>query len=384
MTGFMAGEDFSPNRIELARQEALAGAGFIDLTSSNPTKQGLLFPPELLQAASMPYWATRQYEPHPRGQVAARQSIVNYYAARTPTLSITTEDIFITASTSEAYSLLFALLAEPGDNILAPSVSYPLFDYLAAIHHVQLRPYALDESRGWRIDPASLHAQIDSRTRAVLVISPHNPTGTIIQSALPTLTALGLPVICDEVFAEFTTHGAAAPPFGALHPQLPVFHLNGISKLFALPDLKLGWIAMSGSATERYGERLEMLNDTFLGANALTQSMLPSLFAHGMPFVADMREYMRSNVQLALGKIATCPQLQVRPPDGGYYLFPLVTGWGDEEELVLHLLRYGVLVHPGYFYGYEHGSHIMISCLTRPDALSEGLDKLVAALLDNQ
>ena len=384
MTGFMAGEDLSPNRIELARQEALAGAGFIDLTSSNPTKQGLLFPPELLEAAATPYWATRRYEPHPRGQLVARQAIVDYYTTRTPALGVTTQDIFITASTSEAYGLLFALLTEPGDNILAPAVSYPLFDYLAAIHHVQLRPYALDEGRGWRIDPASLHAQIDSHTRAVLVISPHNPTGSVVQSVLPTLTALGLPVICDEVFAEFTAHGAPAPPFGALHPHLPVFHLNGISKLFALPDLKLGWIAMSGSASERYGERLEMLNDTFLGANALTQSMLPSLFAHGMPFVAQMREYIRANMQLALAKIALCPRLQVRPPDGGYYLFPRVIGWDDEEELVLHLLRHGILVHPGYFYGYENGVHIMISCLTSPDALSQGLDQLVAALLDDQ
>jgi aspartate/methionine/tyrosine aminotransferase len=380
MTGFFAGEDLSPNRIELARREAQAGAGYIDLTSSNPTHQGLLFPPALLQEAAQPYWTNRRYQPDAHGSLTARTAIAEYYKYRTPALHIRPEELFVTASTSEAYSLLFALLTEPGDNILAPAVSYPLFDYLAAIHHVQLRPYALDETRDWRIDPASLHAQADSLTRAVLVISPHNPTGTIIQTSVPSLTGLGLPVICDEVFAEFTTQGQPAPPFGALHPLLPVFHLNGISKMFALPDLKLGWIAPSGGATEIYAERLEFLNDTFLGANSLTQSMLPALFERGMPFVAEMREYVRSNLALALTKLAACPAVHARPPDGGYYLFPAVDGWDDEEELVVHLLKHGVLVHPGYFYGYEHGTHLMISCLTNPSDLNEGLDRLIAAL----
>jgi alanine-synthesizing transaminase len=380
MTGFMAGEDLSPNRIELARRAAEAGAGYVDLTSSNPTHQGLLFPADILQAAAQPYWAARRYEPDPRGQRAARAAIAGYYATREPPLALDQDDIFITASTSEAYSLLFALLAAPGDNILAPAVSYPLFDYLAEMHHIQLRPYALDESRGWRIDPASLHAQIDSRTRAVLVISPHNPTGNVVQANLPTLGALRLPVISDEVFAEFTAQGGPAAPFGALHPQLPVFHLNGISKMFALPDLKLGWIAMSGGAAAIYGERLEVLNDTFLGANALTQSMLPHIIAHGMSFVDQMRDYVRSNIALALEKLAPCAAIRVRPPEGGYYLFPSVDGWDDEEDLVVHLIRQGVLVHPGFFFGYEHGTHLMISCLTQPDLLAEGLDRLVAAL----
>jgi alanine-synthesizing transaminase len=375
----LAGEDLTPNRIELARQAAEAGPGYIDLTSSNPTYQGLLFPPEVLQAAAQPYWSARRYEPDPRGSLPARASIVAYYASRTPALPLSQADVFLTANTSEAYSLLFALLAEPGDNILAPAVSYPLFDYLAAMHHVALRPYALDESRGWRIDPASLHAQADSRTRAVLVVSPHNPTGTVIHSALPTLAALGLPVICDEVFAEFTTQGAPAPPFGALHPQLPVFHLNGISKMFALPDLKLGWIALSGGA-QIYSERLEVLNDTFLSASALTQAMLPELFTHGQAFTTEMRDYVRANIDLALERLDGCPAVQVRRPDGGYYLFPAVSGWDDEEELVIHLLKHGVLVHPGFFYGYEHGTHVMISCLTRTELLAEGVERLVAAL----
>lgn len=377
MTGFFASGDLTPNRIEQARM-ALHGQ-YIDLTSSNPTRQGLLFPPSVLAEAAVSYWNTRRYEPDPRGGRSARAAIVDYYAGRSPSLPLSTDDVFLTASTSEAYSLLFALLTAPGDNVLAPVVTYPLFEFLAEIHHIELRPYALDEARGWRIDPASLHAQVDGRTRAVLIVSPHNPTGTILTEALPALTTLGLPLICDEVFAEFCYRAPATPPIGVLHPELPVFHLNGISKMFALPDLKLGWIALNEAARE-FTARLELLNDTFLGSNALAQHMLPSLFVQGADFVGAMQTRVRQNLALAIERLASSPALRVQPPDGGYYLFPKVLGWDDEEELVLHCLRHGVLVHPGYFYGYERGAHLMISCLIEPDQLRIGLDRLIAAL----
>lgn len=380
MSGFFADGDLTPNLIELTRQRIAAGPGYIDLTSSNPTHQGLFFPADLLQRGAADYLAARRYDPDPRGLPTARAAIARYYAERSPALNCAPDEIFITASTSEAYGLLFALLTEPGDNVLAPVVSYPLFEYLAEIYHIELRPYALDEARGWRIDPASLHAQADERTRAVLVISPHNPTGMVVQSAIPALLHLGLPIICDEVFAGFPYRAPAVPPLGALHLELPVFHLNGVSKLFALPDLKLGWIALSGPAGARYGDRLELLNDTFLGANSLTQSLLPELFEHGMPFVAAMRERVHANLDLALTRMAGHPRFRVQAPDGGYYLFPEVRGWSDEEELVVHLLEHGVLAHPGYFYGYECGAHLMISCLTEPANFAQGLDRLIAAV----
>src|SRR5262249_10325282 len=148
----------------------------------------------------------------------------------------------------------------------------------------------------------------------------------------------GLPVICDEVFAEFIYQAPATPPLGALHPELPVFHLNGISKMFALPDMKLGWIALSGPANERYGARLELLNDTFLGANSLTQAILPALFAEGWSFVEAMRARVRANLDLALGLLARNQLLRAHPPDGGYYLFPALPGCDDEEQMVVRLL----------------------------------------------
>jgi len=377
MTGFFAAGDLSPNRIERLRS-SLAGR-YIDLTSSNPTHQGLLFPAEVLAAAAASYWSQRRYEPSPHGAPAARRAVCEYYAGRTPAPALEPDDVFLTASTSEAYSLLFALLTEPGDNVLAPVVSYPLFEFLAEIHHLELRPYALDEHRNWRIDPASLHAQVDTRTRAVLIVSPHNPTGMVVGEPLPALSTLGLPLICDEVFAEFSYQAAAVPPIAALHPELPVFMLNGISKMFALPDLKLGWIALNPSA-RRYADRLELLNDTFLSGNALAQHMLPALFEEGRQFVRSMRARVRGSLDFARERLAGCAALRVQPPEGGYYLFPEVLGWGDEEELVLHCLHHGVLVHPGYFYGYERGTHLMLSCLTEPARLAAGLDRLVAAL----
>ena len=379
MAGFFAEGDLTPNRIELARQLA-AQRGYIDLTSSNPTHHGLLFPAAILRPAAERYFSTRRYEPDARGHATARAAISAYYAQRTPALDVSTEAIYITASTSEAYGLLFALLTNPGDNVLAPVVTYPLFEYLAEIFRIELRPYALDEAHDWRVDPASLRAQTDSRTRAVLVISPHNPTGAVVSEVLPTLEHLGLPLISDEVFAEFPYRVPAVAPLGALFQHQPVFHLNGISKMFALPDLKLGWIALNELANTEFGARLELLNDTFLGANALTQSMLPTLFVEGAPFVAAMAAQVRANLDLAIGLLATNPRIHVRPPDGGYYLFPEVDGWYDEEALVLMLLERGVLIHPGYFYGYERGTHIMLSCLTEPTQLEAGVRLLVEAI----
>lgn len=378
MAPFFADADLTPNRIEQAR--VAAQGTYIDLTSSNPTHQELIFPPTVLQQAANAYWAPRRYEPDPRGALRAREAITTYYAQRTPPLRIDPDDVFITASTSEAYSLLFGLLAAPGDNVLGPEVTYPLFEFLAELHHIELRPYALDESRGWQIDGASVLAQADEQTRAILLVSPHNPTGAIVREAVPALTALGLPIIADEVFAPFTYRAPHTPSLGALHPDLPVFHLNGISKMFALPDLKLGWITLNGAARQ-FADRLELLNDTFLGANALTQHLLPTLFEQGAPFVDHMHRHMHANLDLALERLAACDRVAVQPPDGGYYLFPQVHGWDDEEELVLHCLRHGVLVHPGYFYGYERGgAHLMLSCLTATPQLKEGLERLVRAL----
>lgn len=379
MPGVYADLDLSPTDLELARRQRATTGDLIDLSSSNPTAQGLIFPPELLRAATDDFWSLRRYTPDPRGSQTARAAIRSYYRDRQPPLSVELDDLFITASSSEAYALLFALLADPGDNLLAPNVTYPLFEYLAALRGIELRTYPLAEEQGWCIDEAGLLAAANERTRGVLLVSPHNPTGAVITAPVAALSRLGLPVICDEVFAPFSYALPTVPPLAAYHPELPLFTLNGISKLFALPDLKLGWILLN-SAARTFAPRLELLNDTFLGANSLTQHLLPTLFTQGMPFVTAMVARVRANLDLALERLVDHPRLRARAPDGGYYLFPAVRGWDDEEALVHFLLERGVVVHPGYFYGDPPGTHIMISALTAPEPFAAGLERLAAAL----
>jgi aspartate/methionine/tyrosine aminotransferase len=378
MAGFFSGHDFTPNRIEEAFREAENKKGFINLTGSNPTHEGLIFPPGILIKAAESYWSKRRYNPDPRGLALARSAISGYYGKRTPPLQIMPDDIFVTASTSESYGLLFALLADPGDNFLAPKVSYPLFEHLAAVQHVELRTYDMDEDDGWSIRESSLLSESDERTRAVIIVSPHNPTGMVVRKALPALDRLSLPVICDEVFAGFPCRVPDIPPLGALHGRLPVFHLNGISKMFGLPDLKLGWIAVSGKDFKDYEKRLELLNDTYLGANYLVQSMLPAIFDEGAGFTVQMLTQVRAGIDCALPLLSENRHIKVSRPDGGYYLFPKIETGEDEEELVLRLLKdCGVLVHPGYYYDCDEGTHIMISCLTETGKLSEGLKRIV-------
>ncbi|MBU2621545.1 MAG: pyridoxal phosphate-dependent aminotransferase [Proteobacteria bacterium] len=379
MAGFFSGHDFTPNRIELAFREAENKKGFINLAGSNPTYEGLIFPPDILKKAAKPYWNKRRYSPDPRGLSSARSAISGYYGRRTPSLQIMPDDIFVTASTSESYGLLFALLADPGDNFLAPKISYPLFEHLAAIHHVKLRTYDMEEDDGWSIRESSIISESDERTRGIIIVSPHNPTGMVVKCAIPALDRLGLPVICDEVFAGFPYGVSDIPPLGTLHGKLPVFHLNGISKMFGLPDLKLGWIAISGTSVRDYEKRLELLNDTYLGANYPVQSMLPAIFDEGTGFVEHMRTRVRTGIDCALRLLSENGRIKAFRPDGGYYLFPEIDTGEDEEELVLRLLKNcRVLVHPGYYYDCNRGTHIMISCLTEIEKLSEGLKRIVS------
>ena len=389
----LADLDLSLSPLERLRRCAAARPDYIDLSSSNPTQHGFTFPPDILRGAADAYWSARRYEPHPKGSLRAREAIAEYYAGRRPALQVAPEQIFITASTSEAYALLFTLLTEPGDNVLAPLPSYPLFEHLAMMRHISLRNYKLELRMApegtpqWTLDPTAFVAGADEHTRAVLVISPHNPTGHVLAEPLGLPRAksrvgagAGLPIIADEVFCEFPFAVASVPPVGTLFPDETVFHLNGISKMFALPDLKLGWIALTGPRADEYLERLELLNDTLLSANSLTQSMLPALFTQGMDFTRDMHARVLESLTQALGRFAAMGGVQVARPQGGTYLFPRIAACQDEEALVSRLLEAGVFAHPGYFYDAEDGCHLMISGLLEREKLLEGLGRVAAVL----
>ncbi len=376
---FMDDLDLSASPLEERRRAAAQRPDYIDLSASNPTAHGLLFPPEILSACAEPYWRTRRYAPHPHGLLAAREAIAAYYTSRTPPLAVAPDNIFITASTSEAYALLFTLLANPGDSVLAPQPSYPLFAHLAGIRGVRLEAYHLSQrsSGSWELDTDAIAAMSDARTRALLLISPHNPTGHVLTSPLHRAgPAAATPIVADEVFCEFPFTLDSVPPVGVLMPDATVFHLNGISKMFALPDLKLGWIAVTGPRAGDYRDQLELLNDTLLSANSLTQFMLPGLFAAGAEFVQSMRLRIREAITAGLDALSAIPSIEAASPQAGAFLFPRVRGCADEEALVLRMLEEGVFAHPGYFYDAGDGCRLMISAILEPARLRAGIERI--------
>ncbi len=378
------------------------GVEVIDLVDSNFHRNGYRLPDELLLPLMEEYVRRRMYAPDSKGSPAARASISAYYAAFG--IAISPENILLTASSSESYNLLFNNLASPGDNLALPSPTYPLFEFLAGFNHLEVRFYRMDEE--YRIDLDSLAEVLDARTRFVVLISPNNPTGQVasreeIEGIAELCARSGAAILSDEVFSEFLyppfTAGQPAeggeacqrPPSGklelprpaALAGSLPVYTLNGISKMFASPDLKLGWIAVSGDPGRivESVERLEVANDVFLNCSSLAQFILPSLFARAGDFTRGMvADLARKRDLLAEGIGGDASLI---PPRGGIHCPVRISGFGgDDEEFALGLLRERlVYLHPGYFYGFDGLSElvrVVLSFLLREDLLVEGLSRL--------
>src|SRR4051794_28871772 len=278
--------NLKPNRFSAALEQAKrAGNKLFDLTASNPTEVGLEYDQAgILQALSRP--ESLRYEPEPRGLLSARAAVAGYYAERGAKIS--PEQIILTTSTSEAYSFLFRLLCDPGDEVLVASPSYPLFDLLAGIQDVELASYPLFYDHGWHIDLHALESAITARTRAVLVVHPNNPTGSFVSETerldlLKLCGKKGLALIADEVFLDFAQTGVAAESFAREQELGLTFTLSGLSKIAALPQLKLAWLVASGPAElrERAMERLEVISDTYLSVNAPIQHALLDLLKLG-------------------------------------------------------------------------------------------------------
>ena len=273
--------DLTPNRLsEALAAHRAAGKPLLDLTVSNPTECGFSYDSKaILEALSNP--EALRYEPNPRGLESARRAVAEYYASRNEAVSV--EDIFLTTSTSEVYSYAFRTLCDPGDEILIPSPSYPLFDFLAEIQDVKLVRYPLLYDHGWQIDFHALEQAITARTRAIIVVHPNNPTGHFAKpSEMTKLNALcgarELAIIADEVFLDFALNGNRAASF-ATNSSALTFTLSGLSKISGLPQMKAAWLIVSGPPnlkSEALG-RLEMIADTYLSVNAPMQFALPAL-----------------------------------------------------------------------------------------------------------
>lgn len=372
-----------PNRLSvLLEVKRSAGTALIDLTQSNPTLAGLSYPDEeILRAIADP--GSLRYEPSPVGLTLAREAVAGYYAARGQTVG--PDRILLTASTSEAYSYLFKLLADPGDEILVPRPSYPLFAHLAELDSLRAVQYPLLYQGGWKVDFEGLRRTLSDRSRAIVVVNPNNPTGSFLKrEELENLLALcgeqDLAILSDEVFSDY----AFAPDPERVASlwsvaEVPTFCLSGLSKVCGLPQMKVGWIALAGPASFRADarERLELLADTYLSVGTAVQHALPRLLALGAGVRRQIQDRTRENLLFlrAALKDTACSVLEV---EGGWYAIVEAPRTRSEEEWCLELLeRDNLLVQPGFFYDFDSEAFLVLSLLTPPKTFQEGLRRLL-------
>jgi alanine-synthesizing transaminase len=378
--------DLTPNRLAtLVHQKRAAGAPLLDLTESNPTQAGLLCPADLLAALAAP--SAARYEPDPRGFPRARAAVSADYRRRGS--DVPADRIILTASTSEAYAFLFKLLCDAGDRILVPRPSYPLFEYLAHLESADVDSYPLRYDGEWHLVPSALEESIGPRTRAIVVVHPNNPTGSFLkrdeQTRLQRLAAeRNLAIISDEVFADYAF--APDPRRDATlagEPPCLSFSLGGLSKSCGLPQLKLGWLAVSGPLTlrEEALARLEVVADTYLSVGTPVQHALPAILARGQELQAPIEARIRGNLDMLSRRIERGSAATLLHVEGGWSAVLRLPAHHGEAEWAIRLLEGDdVIVHPGYFFDFEEDAFVVVSLLTPPDALEEGLERIVRRL----
>ena len=377
--------DLTPNRLALAVARARAdGRPLVDLTESNPTRAGFDYPSNLLAPLSDPKGLC--YAPNPSGLLEARIAVAGDYGRRG--LSIDPERIVLTASTSEAYSLLFKVLCNPGDEVLVPRPSYPLFDHLATLDGIVACPYSLEYHGRWSVDFDSVERAWSPRTRAVLVVSPNNPTGSCVRAGeLHALAAMcgrrDAALISDEVFADYMWATVPAQECGHVLFERDAlsFSLGGLSKTIGLPQVKLGWMAIGGpeDAVRQAHVRLELAADTYLSVSTPVQLSASTLLANGAAIRAQIQARLLKNLDALRERAARTSSCQVLAADGGWSAVVQVPSFQPEEDLVLALVEEdGVLAHPGYFFDFPRESFVIVSLLAQPDRFAEGIDRVFA------
>ncbi len=385
-----------PNHFTQRLQELKTqGVPLLDLTVSNPTKAlPELYPESLLAPLSSP--RALRYEPSPQGADSARRAISDSYRERG--FSVDPDHIVLCASTSEAYSWLFQLLADPGDEVLFPEPSYPLLPLLGQLASVEIVPYPLRFDGRFHVSLPELRAKITAKSRATVVVNPNNPTGNYLRQdeALGLLTLCAthnLALVVDEVFSDYAfsdpqpkegpiLHSLVAlPPVLAEIPTLR-FLLSGFSKVLGLPQLKLGWIVVAGPEPLRTQaqDRLELIADTFLSVGTPVQLAAEELLSHRRQLGAAIAA--RTTASLAALKTAVADSaVSLLPVEGGWYSVLKVPRLLSEEELLLHLLSDDhVIVHPGYFFDFADEAYLVVSLLSRPEDLTAGARRILHRL----
>jgi aspartate/methionine/tyrosine aminotransferase len=376
---------------EITRAIRRRSRPYIDLTESNPTRVGLSPSPEELSGA-FARTDMSEYEPAARGIPGAREAVSS--RLRHQGIPADADRIVLTSSTSEAYGFLFKLLCDPGETVLVPEPSYPLFEHLTALEGVTLETYRLLPEAHWAPDFASLQAGLSRGARAVLIVHPNNPTGSFWRrDDLAELLALAArhmaAVVSDEVFFDYPMAADAARATSAAAADSPglTFSLGGLSKSCALPQMKLAWIHVGGRKAEEALARLDVIADAYLSVSTPVQAALSALFRVGTVAAQRVRLRIKENLASLDRALKGDPAGRVTrlPVEGGWSAVLRLPSVRSEEEFVLRLLAHGdVLVHPGWFFGFPTDGVAVVSLLPRPAAFSEGIGRLVREFLDDR
>ncbi len=371
------------NRLSRALAERrAAGLPVLDLTQSNPTRAGFVYPDRICAALADPQGLI--YDPHPAGSLRAREAVAAWYGRRG--VSANPARIVLAPGTSDAYAWLFKLLCDPGDEVLAPRPSYPLFEFLAGLESVRIVPYQLVYDGRWWVDWASLERAAGPRARAVVVVQPNNPTGSFLHPAeIERLAAFcaarDLAIISDEVFADYPL-GEERVPSLCVQRTATCFALGGLSKAAGLPQMKLSWILIGGPDERGRAalERLELIADTYLPVSTPVQCALPVLLEEGEAVCEQIRARTRQNYRRLAEQIGPHSPVNLLAAQAGWYAILRVPRLRSEEEWCLELLARGVLVQPGYFYDFSEEAYLVVSLLTPPDELAAGVSELLALM----
>lgn len=360
-----------------------SGRRLLDLSASNPTECGFKYDaPAIMRSLCAP--ASLQYRPDPKGLKSAREAVADYYAEHGERVAV--DDLILTASTSEAYSFIFRLLCNPGDELLIPTPGYPLFDFLADVNDVRLVRYGLFYDHGWHIDMHALKQAITPRTRGIIVVHPNNPTGHFtkaeeIAQLNQICSANGLAIVADEVFLDFTL-GSAQKSFVANAGAL-TFTMSGVSKISGLPQMKFAWLAVSGAEDNKRGAlaRLEMIADTYLSLNTPIQLAAPVLLQQRKQFQQQLMARVRANLAELDSQLAERHHVSRLMVEGGWYAVLRIPATRPDEELAIELLKkHDVYVHPGHFYDFPGDGYLIVSLITPTQDFSEGLRRVLSAV----
>jgi aspartate/methionine/tyrosine aminotransferase len=377
------------NRLTRALEEhRRSGKELFDLTASNPTTCGFAYPEkEILAALADP--GALVYRPESKGLREARDAVAQYYAGRTgfsgsSVPRIDPDRILLASGTSEAYSQIFRLLCEAGDEILVPAPSYPLFEFLADLADIRLVPYPLLYDHGWQIDFSLLRGALTPRSRAVLVVHPNNPTGSFVKpgeaDALAEICAAReLAVVADEVFLDYASGPTPAQTF-ALQNAALTFTLSGLSKISLLPQMKLAWTVVSGSeaVVQTAVDRLEIIADTYLSPSTPVQLALPKFLSLRRALQTQLQQRISANLSVLDSMLRESKSLARLDHEGGWYAILRVPVTATDDDLSVALLeRSSVLVHPGHFFNFSRDGFLVLSLISQEDEFQEGARRLL-------